>query len=79
MKKIKVSEKVFEILGSVSLFGLDNSANEYQAKQEVAKAILEISDKYDTINFTTRVDDLASINWKSKEHFTKIFAKRNTT
>lgn len=72
-KKIKVSDKVYRILGSVSLFGLDNASNEYYARQEVSKTMSELKEKYETLNFTTYVDDLTSSNWRTKEHFTKVF------
>lgn len=73
MKKINISDKVYEILGSVSLFGLDNSIKEYKARQEINKTMDEFKQKYDTLNFTTYVDDLTNAKWKSSEHFTKVF------
>lgn len=72
-KKIKVSDKVYKILGSVSLFGLDNASSEYYARQEVSKTMSELKEKYETLNFTTYVDDLTKSNWRTKEHFTKVF------
>lgn len=72
-KKFKVSDKVYKILGSVSLFGLDNISNEYYARQEVNNTMSGLKEKYETLNFTTYVDDLTSSNWRTKEHFTKVF------
>lgn len=73
MKKIKVSDKVYKILGSVSLFGLDNSIKEYLARQEVSETMAELKEKYDTIKFTTYIEDSTNSNWRAKEHFTKVF------
>jgi hypothetical protein len=74
MKKIiKLNEKVYKVLASVSLYGLDNTGNEFLARQELSEAISNISNKYDNLNFTGFVQDLENVKWKSNEHFTKVF------
>lgn len=72
-KKFKVSEKVYAILGSVSVYGLNKATDEFKARQELSNAVSGISEKYDTLNISTYINDLANKNWKTNEHFTKIF------
>lgn len=74
MKKIiKLNEKVYKVLASVSLYGLDNTGNEFLARQELSEAISNISEKYDNLNMSGFVQDLKNVKWKNNEHFTKIF------
>lgn len=74
MKKIiKMNEKVYSILASVSLYGLDNTTNEFLARKELTEAIDNISDKYDNLNMSAYVNDLSNVKWKNNEHFTKVF------
>lgn len=73
MKKIEINEKVFDILSSVSEYGMDNATSEFNAKKEVSKAIGDISAKYSNLNFKASVTDTENVGWKNNEHFTKVF------
>jgi len=72
-KKFQVNEKVYAILGSVSRYGLDTTANEFKAKQEMSKTLYGMSEKYTMLNISAHVENKENTNWKAKEHFTKTF------
>jgi biotin operon repressor len=74
MRKIaKLNDKVYKVLASVSLYELDNTGNEFLARQELSQVITNIRDKYNNLNLTAYVQDLSNVKWKNNDHFTKVF------